>query len=132
MTSRTALMMALAILLIVANVMGQEGQVSQIAAKDTAKLRDNMEQMSDMDGFTSEEKIGPQLSEEERSEEEQQAEAMAAANAGQPQIGEFSWEKGDGGEEETPSRRARVEMPAHHKMAPGEVREDFNPTIRRN
>ena len=124
--------MLFAIMLIVANLMDKEGPVSQIAAKDATELRDNMEQASDMDGFTSDAKIGPQEDEEQRDEERQQAEDRAGKD--QPEIAEFAWgdDSTSANGSEPATRSAHVERPAHHRIAPGEVRNDFNPTIRMN
>ena len=134
MTSRTALMFALAIMLIVANVMGKGGQVSNIAAKDATQLRDNMEQIGDMDGFTPDDKIGLQFDEEERDEQRQQADAVSGklAETDQPQIGEFSWSEENANGAPSGLNPARIARPAHHQLAPDDVRTDFNPTIRVN
>ena len=133
MNTRTALMFAAAILLLVSVILDSEGQVSKIAEMDGGDIRTSVAQSGGGSGFAGDDEIGVQVSEQERDEAEQQREQLARRT--QPEIQQFSPETAalstsfasirDSGSQ-APEADAR---PSHHRLAPGEVRLDFDPTV---
>ena len=142
MNTRTALMFASAILLLVSVILDREGQVSKIAEMDGGDIRTSVAQSAASGSFAGDDEIGVQASELERDEGQQQRESLAARRD-QPEIGQFSPEAAfaplsspsaapsslasiDGSD---PQASRTVAQPGHHRLEPGEVRLDFDPAI---
>lgn len=137
MNPRMALLFVGSVLLIVANMVGEDSDVARIAK---ARKQDNTavaEQAGNADGFADDSEIGPLVAEEEIDEASQQAERLAMAE--QPEIEDFSWDKaGDSASEES-ATKAEAQRPERDAkglpvrdlsgLKPGEVRTDFDPRL---
>lgn len=120
MKPKSALLMTAAILLIVANMVEEDGKVDQIAAMEGDEIRSaSASTISQMTGFTPEDELGPQESVTDRAE--------VADDASAPQIGDFNAQ--DLAPASPGTERARRPVQNNTGLRPGEVDLDFNPTI---
>lgn len=123
MNSKTCLMIAAAILLIVYNLMNKDGSVSQIADMDESEVIDRAANVGDMSGFATQADIAVIEEDADLREPEQQARAVKADTV--PVVADYSPQPST-----RPSSIARIERPAHHNLKPGQDTAGFDPTIR--
>ncbi|ABC63746.1 hypothetical protein [Erythrobacter litoralis] len=132
-------MLVAAVLLVVASMMQQEGQVSQIASMDSGELRQRAAVADDMSGFTPDNELGPKdddaLEDEPELYEDEagstgttiapgNARLASADPSTPPAISDFSWAATQARTTARP-----VTRPAHHDLAPGEMTSGFSPTL---
>lgn len=128
MNPRTNLMVVAAILLIIANVFGEDSQVVEIAEMDKGELLNRAEQVSNMDGFTPASELSAMVSGPVSDEDED------AAPRDVPEKSDDvppDWAAAPEGDSEPKQELQEIEKPEHQKLAPGEVDLNFDPTIRR-
>lgn len=139
MNPRMALLFVCAVLLVVANMVGEGSDVARIAERGKKPtLAQAQSEAGNPDGFADDSEVGPQPEPEELDEEFQQSLRLTAQE--QPAIGEFSLAQAQlprtvsaGGVELAVGPLSEVPgMPLHDRsgMKPGEVRTDFNPRLR--
>lgn len=141
MNPRLALMFVGAVLVLVANLVGEDSDVSRIAqANAGAGEAAAPDDAGNPDGFADDSEVGPLLDPEEYDESVQQAARMAAAVPDQPEIGEFSPDDAEVADTTRLAMSDRAVGPLSKfawlpvrdtsGLQPGEVRVDFNPRLR--
>ncbi|UIP08044.1 hypothetical protein LY632_06530 [Erythrobacter sp. SDW2] len=140
MSPRIAILFVCAVLLIVGNMVGKDGDVSRIAkANGQVDPEALAEAAGNPDGFADDSEVGPLADPDELDESLQQAERLAAMQE-QPEIGEFSLAQAEVSEATRLARSDRAIGPLSKVawlplqdtsgMKPGEVRTDFDPRLR--
>lgn len=136
MNPRIALLFVCAVLLLVANMVGEGSDVARIAEAGKKDSLANAERKAgNPDGFADDSEIGPQPDAEELDETSQQR-VVQLAKAEQPEIGVFSLDQSQmprklsaTGEELAVGPLSNdPTLPLHDRsgLAPGEVRTNFN------